>query len=114
SITWRQACKSYLGALSLGLITPGRLGEYARGIFIPQLAGRALTGAGRVFLDNWSDLLGVLVWGLLGWTDLIGLGGMAIGLLLLAIALPIGPWLTLSRWLAEKMPSWKGLREFSL
>jgi uncharacterized membrane protein YbhN (UPF0104 family) len=110
SVTLRQATASYLGCLPLGIITPGRVGEFSRCFFLPQASVRGWAGAGRVLLDNWTDFLAVLPWCLLGLGFLGGwpwaLGGMALA----AIFFPVRLWLRILRRFAKKLPDLWGLR----
>lgn len=110
-IGYRQALRSYAGALSLGLITPGRLGELSRGWYLPQPAMRGWRGAGLVVIDNWLDLLGVLAWACLGWVLRFGTLGLALGGGAAALFAPVRPWLRLAGGVAHRLPRLKGARE---
>ena len=110
SVSFGQAWKSYLGGLPLGLVTPGRMGEFTRGLFLPQVSLRGAAGAGRVFLDNWTDFLAVLAWALPGWFFLRGLPGLAPGFGLLLVFLPIRFWMRVMRGVAVRLPVLWGLR----
>jgi glycosyltransferase 2 family protein len=111
SITFVQALTSYLGSLPLGLVTPGRVGEFSRCLFLPQASVHTLAGAGRVFLDNWTDFLAVLLWSIVGWKELWGGAGVWLGILLALVFLPMGQWLRVLRRLVGALPAFWGLRE---
>lgn len=110
SITFPQSCWSYLGGMPLGLVTPGRLGELSRCLFLPQAAVHNLAGAGRVMMDNWTDFLAVLVWSTLGAYILWGWPGALAGFSLSLLFNQLGFWLKVLRRLLALLPSLKGLR----
>ena len=114
SVTYAQAFASYLGSLPLGLVTPARMGEYSRGMFLPQPAARGMAGAGRVLLDNWTDFLSTLAWALCGAAVLWDWTGLAAGAALLLVFAPIGPWLRLVRGAAARLSSRGGIKEILL
>ncbi len=87
----RDAFRSYLGALPLSLITPGKAGELIRGFYLPYTETRGWRAAGLTLIDNWSDFAGVALWTLPA-LALIGEGryltlGIIVTLLLGAIPL---------------------------
>ena len=110
-VTLRQALRSYLGAMALGLVTPGRVGEFSRGLYLPQAAVQGWRGAGLVLIDNWIDSLAVLAWACLGWLVFYGPGGFALGVLAALIAAPIPFWLKAANRVTSRFPSRWGFRE---
>lgn len=111
SITFMQSCRSYLGGMPLGLVTPGRLGELSRCLFLPQASVHNLAGAGRVMMDNWTDFLAVLVWSTLGLYILWGWPGALSGLGLSLLFNQLGLWLKVLRRLLALLPAFKGLKD---
>ncbi len=111
SITYPESCRSYLGGMPLGLVTPGRLGELSRCLFLPQASVHNLAGAGRVMMDNWTDFLAVLVWSTLGLYILWGWPGALLGLGLSLLFNQLGLWLKVLRRLLSVLPALKGLTE---
>lgn len=110
SITFGQAAKSYLGGMPLGLITPGRVGELSRCLFLPQQKVHNLSGAGRVVLDNWTDFLAVLVWSTLGLFILWGWPGAGLGIGLSLVFNQMGLWLKVLNRMVSILPSLKGFK----
>ncbi len=104
-VTYFQALGSFLGALALGLVTPGRVGEYSRGLYLPQPELQGWRGAGLVLLDNWNDFLAVLVWACLGWFWWLGMPGLAAGVGLTLVFLPVPLWLKGAARVTDKLPS---------
>ena len=103
SISFKQACTSYLGAMPLALVTPGRLGELSRCLFLPQKSVHNLAGAGRVMMDNWTDFLAVLVWSTLGAYLLWGWPGAILGIAASLIFNQLKLWLKVLRYLLNKL-----------
>jgi uncharacterized membrane protein YbhN (UPF0104 family) len=110
-VTLRQALRSYLGAMALGLVTPGRVGEFSRGLYLSQPAVQGWRGAGLVLIDNWIDSLAVLVWACLGWLMFYGPGGLAVGILAALLFAPIPFWLRAAGRVTSRFPSRWGFRE---
>ncbi|MDB5106098.1 MAG: hypothetical protein JWP91_3787 [Fibrobacteres bacterium] len=110
-ITLRQALRSYLGAMALGLVTPGRVGEFSRGLYLSQRPVQGWRGAGLVLIDNWIDFLAVLAWSCLGWLVCFGVKGLALGAVLLLLFSPIPFWLKASGRVTSWFPSRWGFRE---
>jgi uncharacterized membrane protein YbhN (UPF0104 family) len=112
-ITFTQSLRSYLGASALAMVTPGRVGEFSRGLYLTQQAVQGWRGAGLVVLDNWLDTLAVLAWACPGWLACIGWGGLALGPALFLIVAPIPFWLKLVAKVAQRLPSRWGLRDWA-
>ncbi len=55
--SWAMASQSLLGGLTLGLVTPGRLGEVGRAAFLPP--GLRLPAAGLFLIDRAADLAAI-------------------------------------------------------
>ncbi|MDQ3002503.1 MAG: flippase-like domain-containing protein [Fibrobacterota bacterium] len=110
-VTLGQALRSYLGAMALGLVTPGRVGEFSRGLYLPQRQVQGWRGAGLVLIDNWIDFLAVLVWACLGWAVCFGARGLVFGALLALIFAPIPFWLRHSSKVTERLSSRWGFRD---
>lgn len=111
AVTLGQAGGSYLGAMALGLVTPGRIGEFSRGIYLPHAGAQGWRGAGLVMLDNWIDFLAVLAWACIGWVMLMGWGGLALGAALFLVFAPIKAWVRALPYLTSRLPKRWGLRE---
>lgn len=118
SVTYPQALKSFVGALPLAVVSPGRVGEFARCLYLPQKVFHGMAGAGRVFLDNWADMTGAVVWVCLGWMSYmswIGIGEAwslrLIPAALLAVLLPVRLWMRAARRVVAALPRLWGLRE---
>jgi uncharacterized membrane protein YbhN (UPF0104 family) len=69
-ITYPEALTSFLGGLSLGVLTPGRVGEFGKVGFIRR--GRLAALAGIALLDRMIDLKVVLALGVVGSAVLFG------------------------------------------
>jgi hypothetical protein len=110
-VTYFQALRSYAGALSLGLLTPGRVGEFSRGWYLPQPAARGWRVAGLVLIDNWLDALAVLAWACLGWLFRFGATGFLLGLGAAAVLAPVQAWLRLAGRVTSRLPRLRGLRD---
>jgi hypothetical protein len=110
-VSFGQALRSYAGALSLGLITPGKLGELSRGWYLPQAAARGWRVPGLVLIDNWLDLLAVLAWACLGWALHFGAWGLVSGLGAAAFFAPVRAWLRLAGRVTSRLPRLRGARE---
>lgn len=52
--SWETAARSLLGGMALGLVTPGRVGEVGRAVFLPP--GLRLAAAGLFVIDRAADL----------------------------------------------------------
>lgn len=101
-----ESLRSYVGALPLAVITPGRAGELARPLYFkaPALRGlRHLETSGRLLLDNWTDTLAVLLCALPGCFWLWGPWGLVGGLTLFAVLACMGLWLDLTRHLLKAL-----------
>lgn len=109
TVSFRDSVKSYLGGMPLALVTPGRLGELSRCLFLPQKALHTLTGAGRVVLDNWTDFLAVLAWSAVGMDLLWGWQGLVLGLSLAVLFSQLGLWSQLLEKVMRLLPPLKGL-----
>jgi hypothetical protein len=109
-VTLGQAFRSYLGAMALGLATPGRVGEFSRGLYLPQPALQGWRSAGLVIIDNWLDFLAVLAWSTLGLYVCLGPKGLALGLALALVAGPIPLWLRAAGKVSSLLPSRWGFR----
>jgi uncharacterized membrane protein YbhN (UPF0104 family) len=109
-VTLPQAFRSYLGAMALGLVTPGRVGEFSRGLYLPQPALQGWRSAGLVIIDNWLDFLAVLAWSCLGLFAWLGPKGLALGCVAALILAPIPFWLRAAGRVASLLPSRWGFR----
>ena len=108
--TYREATASYLGSMALGLVTPGRVGEMSRGLYLPHPEVNGWRGAGLTVLDSWTDLVSVLAWGVLGGWLLYGAAGAAGAAALLAVGAPIPLWLALGAKVTRRFPAGSRLR----
>jgi uncharacterized membrane protein YbhN (UPF0104 family) len=105
-----ESLKSYIGALPLAMVTPGRAGELARPLYFRSTQLRQVEASGRLLLDNWTDTLAVLLWSLPGCAWLWGGVGVAAagGAFLLLACIPL--WLGLGRALFAGGPNKGKLR----
>ncbi len=113
AVTYGEAFRSYLGALALGLVTPGRVGEFSRGLYLPHRGAQGWRGAGLVLIDNWLDFLAVLFWACLGWGLCFRAPGLMIGLGLALLFAPVRFWLGVADKVTAKLPSLRGFRDSS-
>lgn len=111
TVTYPQALRSFLGGLPLGVASPGRLGEYARCFYLPQAIFHGMAGAGRVFLDNWTDVVGVMAWAALGYVSLAGPDAALPASVGVALLLPLRFWMTVARRVVSVFPRLWGLRD---
>lgn len=111
TVGFGHALRSYVGCLPLGIVTPGRLGEYSRGYYLPQPAFHGMAGAGRVFLDNWTDMVGAVAWAAMGWIALQGWERALPALCVVGAFLPLGFWLRVFRRAVDSLPRLRGLRD---
>ncbi len=114
TVNFRDALRSYLGGLPLGMVTPGRMGEFARGLYLPQPDLRGAKTAGLVLIDSYSDFLTVLAWALPGVWAIWGWPGLAWGLLAAAVFWPLGFWLLAGKQAVQRIPRLRGLRDLLL
>ncbi len=63
-LDWRGAARSFLAGLSLGIATPGRVGELGRAYFVPESSKSLM--AGMTLLDKYFTLSTTVVLGILG------------------------------------------------
>jgi len=64
------ACKSFLGGLSIGLLTPGKVGEFTRTFYLPY--GDNFKIISLVILDRYSDLIALLLLCVIGISHFVG------------------------------------------
>lgn len=113
AVTVGEALRSYLGSMALALVTPGRVGELSRGMYLPHPAVQGWKGAGLVLIDSWTDFLAVALWAGLGYQAASGAGGLLAGLAVAALLAPIPLWLRLVPPVLSRLPSRRGLREWA-
>lgn len=113
-ITFRESLRSYLGPMALAMVTPGRVGELSRCLYLPHPAVQGWRGAGLVLIDSWTDFLGVLVWACLGLHLVFGWTGLLAGLALAAFFAPIPLWLRILPPLLAVLPARWGLRAWAI
>jgi glycosyltransferase 2 family protein len=104
--TFRESLTSYLGAMPLSMITPGRVGEVSRVLYLPHASLRGWRAAALLAADKLTDLLSVGVWSVAGFTALFGLRGF------LASAAGVAAAACLPS-LFLRAPFFRGLREAS-
>ncbi len=109
TVTYSQSLSSYLGAIPLSLVTPGKLGEFSRCLYFPQKSLHKLEAAGLVMLDNWTDFLAVVLWSIGGFYTIAGLKGASAGLWMFLVFYPIGLWLKWAHTLMGYFPTLWGL-----
>lgn len=89
-VTLGEAAASYLGALPLSMITPGRVGEFSRFAYFRHRSLQGWEAASLVVADKFTDLLTVMAWSVPGFARLFGMRGLlcALAALVLAAFLP--------------------------
>ena len=103
-VSFLQALVSYLAGIPLSIMTPGRVGEVSRVMYLPGGGARGWSGVGAVLLDKLTDLV-ALIWWLAAGLYLAGLAWPALLLALLALALsPLWLWLELAPRLLGALP----------
>ncbi len=103
-VSYGQALTSYLAGIPLSVMTPGRLGEVSRVMYLEGGKLRNWSGVGVVLLDKLSDLV-ALAWWLAAGLYLAGLPWPAGLLALVALALsPLWLWLALAPRLLGGLP----------
>jgi uncharacterized membrane protein YbhN (UPF0104 family) len=84
-LTFRESVVSLMGGMGLGMITPGRAGEFTRVAFLP--GGDRLTLIGLFAVDRVMDLQTIALFGMLA-LPLLGYGGyFAIALAVCSISI---------------------------
>src|SRR3989338_2414453 len=102
---WKDSFLSYLGGIFAAIITPGRIGEVIKAVYLRKDKNLPIPeGLASVFLDRLLDLLVLFYLGSAGmvyFLDSRGVGhGMAVALAILSLLLII--FLLLSRAFLEK------------
>ncbi len=109
-VGYGQALVSYLAGIPLSVMTPGRLGEVSRVMYLAGREVQGWSGVGAVLLDKLTDLV-ALAWWLAAGLYLAGLRWPAGFLALLALAMsPLWLWLALAPRLLGALPlpaSWR-------
>jgi uncharacterized protein (TIRG00374 family) len=101
---WRDVFLAFVAGLFLGMVTPGRVGEMSKALYLKQDCGLPVSeGLANVLMDRLFDLYTILVLGTAGliwfrilptWALALILGG-AVGMLLLPVIL-----------MSERLASW--------
>lgn len=87
--TLGESLRSYLGAMPLTVITPGKVGEFARGMFFPHKSLQGWQASSLVVVDKYTDLLSVTVWAVPGLARIFGPLGLAGGIAAVTILVPL-------------------------
>ena len=75
SLTWKQTIKAVLGGMSIGLLTPNKIGEYGGRVwFLPKETRQA--GVASTMMGNWAQLFTTICFGSIGLTVLGWSGGV--------------------------------------
>ncbi len=99
-----QALRSYLGGIPLSVLTPGRVGELSRLVFLERPELVSWRGAGSLVVDKLSDLAALVWWLALGmWLAGPGWLGLVLGGVALALS-PLGWWLRVAPGLVARLP----------
>lgn len=109
-ITLGESLRSYLGSMAMAIVTPGRVGELSRGLYLPHKAVQGWKGAGLVLLDSWTDFVAVVAWACLGWAVVGGPSGLLLGAALAAVLAPVHLWLRLVPKAVSCLPARAGFR----
>lgn len=97
-VTIKDALKSYMGAMSLSMMTPGRVGELARLLYLKPAPKGKMQGASLVLLDKFIDLGSLMCYCALGCLLFFNIQ-IAVAVLLLAIVI-----LSIPLWLKKSGP----------
>ncbi len=108
--TWAQALRSYLGALPLSLITPGKAGELIRGLYLPY-PGLRWRVAGLTLVDDWTDFAAVAFWTLPALFAIGGFRTVALGTIVFLMIGIIPHWIRVLRKISKLVPRRFGLAE---
>jgi len=117
-LDWRSAARSFLAGLSLGIATPGRIGELGRAYFVPESSKSLM--AGMTLLDKYFTISTTVI---LGFLSLAYLPILSTGLdaALVVAAVLMLSWLVspqfarrLAQFLPERLRSHHQVREFAL
>jgi hypothetical protein len=74
TLTWKQTIKAVLSGMSVGLLTPNKIGEYGGRVwFLPRDTRQA--GVASTMMGNWAQLFTTILLGCLGFT-IIGWSSM--------------------------------------
>jgi len=101
---WRDAFLAFASGMLLGLLTPGRVGEMAKALYLKQDRDVPISmGFANVLMDRLLDLYTIMLLGSLGlaWYHLLPQGAIAL-VVALTLAAVLLPFLLLS----EKLVSW--------
>ncbi|MCB0278080.1 MAG: flippase-like domain-containing protein [Calditrichaeota bacterium] len=64
-LSFWSACGSTLGGMSLGILTPGRIGELGKGLFLDQVEKWQITGL--ALLDRVFNMAAIMIFGLIAY-----------------------------------------------
>ena len=94
----------YSGAAYIGTVTPGRIGEFTKTIYLTQERGVSLTkGTLSVLADRFFDLHFLMILGALGLWKLKSMEDLSDSLYIIIIAMLFFPILLLNRRIQEKI-----------
>jgi glycosyltransferase 2 family protein len=100
---WKDAFLAFVAGLFLGLVTPGRVGEMSKALYLKQDQGvPASVGLANVLMDRLFDLYTIMVLGTAGLIWFRLLPNWALGLILAAtVATLLLPFILMSKRLAS-------------
>jgi glycosyltransferase 2 family protein len=112
--SFNQAARSYVCGIPLGLVTPGRLGEISRLLFLPHNSTRGMTGVGIVMIDKMTELPALLCWlavalliQLDSWPIVSGASIIAAASVLFTLHLHRGA--VIAARITKRLPAWRGI-----
>ena len=105
SMTVKEAICSYMAGIPAGLITPGRVGEMARLLYLADPASKSARGLAAVYADKFIDLQAIFIWLAIG-LGTTGVWGLqwAGAFFLLFFCIPTRYWLTGSALFFSHLP----------
>ncbi len=98
-----QSFRVYLSSVYIGVVTPGRIGEFVKTLYLKSDKGISLSkGFSSVLLDRLFDLYFLIIMGFLGIWQLDILGKFSDALLILSVAVLFTPLIMLNKHLVRK------------
>ena len=106
TVSVATALRSYVAAMPYSLITPGRVGEFARLLYLPRCPRGLPQGAALVLFDKIMDLAALLWWAVAGLYLVFGLWLALLGAVA-ALTVSALPWWirffgSLRRWVSTR------------
>lgn len=90
-LDWRGAVRGYLGALPLSILTPGKLGDLVRVVFLPPARRRFQWGVFAMAIDKLTDAISLLIWAIVA-VCVVFPSALVIGLSVMVLLLLVIAW----------------------